>query len=35
MEFLNKWDFDGFDFDWEYPGNREGSNAAVDKVRYS
>lgn len=33
IEFLKKRNFDGLDFDWEYPSN--GRNPALDKQRYA
>ncbi len=35
MDFLETYPFDGVDFDWEYPGSREGSNPDVDKENFN
>lgn len=34
LEFSQRFGFDGFDFDWEYPGQREGSDPVHDKENF-
>jgi len=34
VPFLKKFGFQGMDFDWEYPGSREGANADIDKKNF-
>ena len=34
VEFLKKWDFDGLDMDWDYPGTR-GGDKLVDKQDFT
>merc|ERR1719474_1054472 len=35
VKMCKKFDFDGIDFDWEYPGNRDGSDPDKDREDFS